>query len=215
MIGQQQIRQHDRNHRQEICDARIHTGLCSVAFAVRALRQIVGGRHGQRCRNARDDAGERDQPVVCQREGQPRDGAGEFHERVVEPQHDGADVVQPLLVDHGHQLGLVRFFIRHHLPRFGQLLLDFPQIANAEILAFFEKLDRKRDAEHAAEHGEQRDLPAVRRNVLFRIPAPGFVMSAFRAGDFRKHALVIRVLLPRGNLAVKDASRDLVPLHLE
>ena len=48
----------------------------------------------------------------------PASAPGQLHQRIVQTQHDGPDVVQLFLVDHGDQLLLVKFFIvgeRGHL----------------------------------------------------------------------------------------------------
>ena len=60
--------------------------------------------------------------------------------------------MQPLFVNHRHQPPLVFLFLGNDSPRLRHLLRNVAQIADAQILALLEKLNRKRDAEHEAKH---------------------------------------------------------------
>ena len=55
----------------------------------------------------------------------------------------------------------------------------------------------------ALEHGEQRDLCAVRRNLLPGISLPGFVVPFLGTRNIQKHLFVPLVLLVSGHVCIE------------
>lgn len=170
-------------------------------------------RHREGGGDAGDQPGQRDDPRVLHREGEPREGSGQFDERVVEPEHHRPDVLEPLLVEQVHQRPFMRVLLRHDLGALGHLRDQRGVVVLRHVLPVLHQLDREGEAEHPCEQLAPPHLQALRLHLLAGIFFPNIAVDELLLRQPVEHLLVFPVLERGRDRLIGGILGDLGLLH--
>ncbi len=177
-------------------------------------REIFRGSHREGGRDAGDAAGHRDQPRVPERQRQAGQRAGQFDQRVVQAQHDGTDVPQPLLVDHVQQGLLMRGLVVPDRLRLADGRRQFSIGLLGAVLAALHELGAEGEAQQTADPDVAPDLAPVGRDRLAGMSLPQFGVPFLVGRDPLQNVAVVGIPLAGRQLQVDVMLRDFRKLML-
>ena len=105
--------------------------------------------------------------------------------------HHRADVLEPLVVDHGDERLLVLFLLLEYLERHGRGLGDFRVLGLSLLLARLHHVYDEGEAEYDAAYSVERDFKPVRLRHLAREAAPYFGVLLLLGGNARERPAVL------------------------